>query len=274
MKKHQISRRKFIALSGLGILGIGNLFFNPSLIAAKSNGYITLFNGKNLEGWHKSGGKWTVRDGAIFGEQEPETGDGGFLLTNQQFRDFELMIDLKPDWGPDSGVFIRTNEKGEGIQIYVDYHEHGNVGYIRGIYQSEEGRKVFLIRPYNFFGKYDADENLIGFYTRPDDRDHAWDPTYLKYSASPEEWIKAWKINEWNTMRIRCEGKYPRIKVWVNNKMIADFDGETCPNPRYDREKFYQSTNGKGSIGLQVHGGGGWPEGTGCRFKNIRVMPL
>lgn len=279
MRNNKISRQKFIAMTGLGVLGLGS-FLRPFFSQATEQGsYINLFNGKNLEGWHRStpnGGRWSVEDGVLIGEQDPPgSGNGGFLLTDQQFDDFEMILDMKPDWGVDTGVFIRTNDKGEGIQVYVDYREHGDVGRIRGIYQSPEGKnKVFLIRPYNIYGKYDAKGQLIGFYSKPDRRDYAWDPTFLKYNASPQEWINAWKIGEWNTMRIRCQGKYPRIKVWINDAMIADFDGETCPNPQYDREQFFKSTGGKGSVAVQVHGGSGWPKGAKCRWKNMQIVPL
>jgi hypothetical protein len=280
MKTRHITRHQFITLAGFGIIGIGNLSKNQSIQASQGNGYISLFNGKDLKGWHKDvpkGGSWTVQDGVLIGEQDPPgSGNGGYLLTDQQYGDFELVIDLKPDWGIDTGVFLRTNEKGAGFQIFVDYHENGDVGRIRGTYQNENsnGNKVFIIRPYNVFGKYDAQGNLLGFYTKPDERDNVWEPSYLKYNASPEEWKKAWKINDWNTMRVRCIGKYPQITVWINSIMIADFDGETCPNPIYDKEQFYQSVGDKGSIGVQVHSGKGWPEGAKCRWKNIRIKQL
>lgn len=238
MKTKNISRGKFITLSGFGLLGTGNLIMNQFAMAGQNNGYISLFNGYDLTGWHKQSpksGRWTVDDGVLLGEQDPPgSGNGGFLFTDRKYGNFELIIDMKPDWGIDTGVFLRANEKGQGIQIYVDYHEHGDVGRIRGMYPTENGVQTFIIRPYNIFGKYDADGKLLGFYSKPDERDNVWDPFYLKYNASPEQCVDAWKIGEWNTMRVRCVGKYPRITVWINSAMIADFDGETCPNKSYD----------------------------------------
>ena len=34
------------------------------------------------------------------------------LLSDVQYSEFELELSLKPDWGPDSGVFVRTDERG------------------------------------------------------------------------------------------------------------------------------------------------------------------
>src|SRR6188508_2545770 len=76
--------------------------------AAAEEGWIELFDGKTLNGWHKNpqkighgtGGQWTVEDGAIVGQQDPPgSGNGGILLTDRKFKNFEVMIDLKPDWG-------------------------------------------------------------------------------------------------------------------------------------------------------------------------------
>ena len=94
--------------------------------AAGGAGFESIFDGKTLNGWHKNpqkighgtGGRWTVEEGAIAGEQDPPgSGNGGILLTDEKFGDFELLIDLKPDWGVCSGLFLRSNDKGQCIQM-------------------------------------------------------------------------------------------------------------------------------------------------------------
>ena len=67
---------------------------------------------------------YQVEDGILTGEQDPPgSGNGGILMTDIPFGDFELLLDVAPDWGVDSGVFLRTNEGGECFQVYVDYHK-------------------------------------------------------------------------------------------------------------------------------------------------------
>ena len=45
-----------------------------------------------------------VPDAAIVGEQDPPaSGNGGILLTDRKFGDFELLLEMNPDWGIDSG---------------------------------------------------------------------------------------------------------------------------------------------------------------------------
>jgi len=101
-------------------------------------GFRSLFDGKTISGWHISKethhGKtqyWVVEDGAIVGTQD-KPGHGGLLLTNQQYGNFELYLELMPDFGCDSGIFLRSNEKGQAYQILNDYLPEGNVGGIYG----------------------------------------------------------------------------------------------------------------------------------------------
>ena len=284
MSIESTNRRQFLA----GVLGGSLGVLAQSIVQAKAGapkvekGFVRLFNGKNLQGWHTnvqkvfhgSGGSWKVEQGAITGEQYPPgSGNGGILMTDHQYGDFELLLEAAPDWGVDSGIFLRTNSRGECFQVYVDYHDHGNVGWLST--ETPTGQKRMIIRPFNFFGKLNEQGTLTEFTTKPDERDIAWKPDYLVYSATPEAWLSAWKIGQWNTLRIRCVGKYPQITTWINQTKIAEFDGTKCPQPNYDKDKVFQNLGRKGAIGLQVHGGkSAWAEGAKCRWRNIRIKPL
>ncbi|MFT4550546.1 MAG: hypothetical protein ACI9MB_004523, partial [Verrucomicrobiales bacterium] len=102
---------------------------------------MSLFDGKTLKGCHKNpnkighgtGGIWLAEDGTITGAQDPPgSGNGGILLTDEKFGDFELRLEIKPDWGVCSGLFLRSNDGGQCLQMMVDYHDGGNVGHIYG----------------------------------------------------------------------------------------------------------------------------------------------
>ncbi len=235
--------------------------------------WISLFDGKTLEGWHKnprrirhgSGGRWAVEDGTITGEQDPPgSGNGGILLTDQKFRDFELLIDMKPDWGVCSGLFLRCNDKGQCFQMMVDYHDNGNVGHVTG----EATGSDFYTRTFDINGRYDKDRNLIGLKTA---KHKSAQSVGLEYSCTPDEWVKAWKLNDWNTARVRVEGKYPRITTWINGQRVCVFNGHTSSNKDYKKEEIFKTIGAEGSIALQVHGGGVWPKGAKCRWKNIKI---
>jgi hypothetical protein len=127
-----VTRRTFLKTCGIG----GCALAAPGWSAEQKS----LFDGASHKGWHKppkrishgTGGHWWVEDGVLLGEQDPPgSGNGGMLLTDEKFGDFELQLEMRPDWGPDTGVFFRCTEQGDGFQMYVDYHKGGNVGHLR-----------------------------------------------------------------------------------------------------------------------------------------------
>ena len=235
-------------------------------------GFTAIFDGKTLNGWHKNperighgtGGLWTVEDGVIAGEQDPPgSGNGGILLTDEKFGDFELLIDMKPDWGVCSGLFVRSNDKGQCFQMMVDYHDRGNVGHIYG-----EGVGGFNTRPYDIFGE-EKDGKLLKLFAKPTESPSTATPT-----CTSDEWLKVWKINDWNTARVRVVGNPPQITTWINALKVNEFDGTKFAATNYDRAKVAETLGPAGSISVQVHGGTGWPNGAKCRWKNIKVKRL
>jgi hypothetical protein len=85
-----------------------------------------IFNGKDLQGWHLSRtthqgttGHVYVEDGAIVLKQRPY-GQGGLLLSNKRYKDFELYLEARPDWGCNGGIYFRSTEGGSAYQIEVD----------------------------------------------------------------------------------------------------------------------------------------------------------
>src|SRR3954451_17237237 len=83
--------------------------------SAAEVGFVSIFDGKTLNGWHVSartghsrasknttGGKWVVQDGAIVGSQDIP-GNGGITITDEKFGNFEIALEMNHDFGPDSG---------------------------------------------------------------------------------------------------------------------------------------------------------------------------
>ncbi len=102
------------------------------------DGFTRIFNGKDLTGWHISRTnhhgttpEYRVVNGNIVGTQNPP-GKGGILLTDKKYRNFEVYMEIKPDWGCDSGLFLRSNEKGDAYQVTLDYLPGGSMGGIYG----------------------------------------------------------------------------------------------------------------------------------------------
>lgn len=76
-------------------------------------GWKLLFDGKTSNGWQKFGTKepvgsaWKVIDGAI--TLKPGTGEGGDIMTDADYSDFDLSIDWKIAPGGNSGIFYRSD---------------------------------------------------------------------------------------------------------------------------------------------------------------------
>jgi hypothetical protein len=74
--------------------------------AADSKNWISLFNGKDLEGWkHEGTGIFKVEDGCLIGTQTD--GKGGNLYTTREFDNFECRFTYKVKWPANSGIWFR-----------------------------------------------------------------------------------------------------------------------------------------------------------------------
>jgi hypothetical protein len=124
-------RIKFItALLGFALLA-------GPLLAQVPAGFKRIFNGKNLKGWHISrtthqGTTPDVRveQGAIVLRQQP-FGQGGVLLSDKKYRNFELYLEAKIDSFTNGGIFIRSSESGIAYQIELD-EAAGSTGNLLG----------------------------------------------------------------------------------------------------------------------------------------------
>jgi len=162
--------------------------------AADEDGWISLFDGKSLDGWVQRGGKakYAVEDGVIVGSSVPNTANS-FLCTKKDYGDFELQLDFKVDPELNSGVQIRSESKPEvkngrvhGYQVEIDPSSRA---YSGGIY--DESRRGWL---------FDLKNN--------------------------EAARKAFKPSAWNHFRIVAQGD--SIKTWLNGVPAADLkDGMT-----------------------------------------------
>src|SRR5215510_14267330 len=101
-------------------------------------GFTAIFNGKDLTGWHVSKTNhhgitpnYYVQHGMILGTQRP-LGSGGILLTDKKYRNVEVYMEVKPDWGCDSGLFLRASEAGDAYQVTLDYLPGGTLGGMYG----------------------------------------------------------------------------------------------------------------------------------------------
>jgi len=203
-------------------------------------GFTSIFNGKDLSGWHisKTNHHGTTPDfrvvhGLIVGTQNP-IDHGGILLTDKRYRNFEVYMEIKPDWGNDGGLFLRSNERGQAYQVTLDYLPGGSMGGIYG-------------------------EGLSGVSGRNRSM-----PTGVE---APEltPWTEVWKRESWNSIRARIEGDVPHIQVWINGVLVRDW---------YDTANHTADGATDGMIAIQLHGGKRYVPGGFWRWRNIGVKEL
>src|SRR3984885_14929366 len=81
----------------------------------RANGWRLLFDGHSTAGWHLYNGSaqftvWKAKDGALVCDPLDKSGTGD-LITDQEFKDFDLKFDWKLPKGGNSGVFINVLER-------------------------------------------------------------------------------------------------------------------------------------------------------------------
>lgn len=155
--------------------------------AKKKDGWQSLFNGKDLTGWHQLNGqaKYHVEKGEIVGTTVSNTSNS-FLATGKDYSDFILELDLLVDNDMNSGIQFRSigqfdimNGRVHGYQCEVDPSTRAWSG---GIY--DEARRSWL---------YTGDLNPV---TKT-----------------------AFKLGQWNHYRIECIGS--SIRTWLNGVPVA-----------------------------------------------------
>lgn len=163
---------------------------------AQSDGWVSLFNGKDLTGWKQLNGeaKYEVVDGIIVGTTVLNT-PNSFLCTDKNYSDFIFEVDLLVDPNMNSGIQFRSestpeynNGRVHGYQCEVDPSSRAWSG---GIY--DEARRGWLY------------------------------PLDLNPEAKP-----ALKVGDWNHYRIECIGN--SIKTWLNGVACAHVIDDMTPS--------------------------------------------
>ena len=101
---------KALASIGLACLLVAAAHAEPNApaLVPDGDGYLPLFNGRDLTGWQiwKNKADFQIKDGVVRCQRG---GDGQFMLyMGREFADFELVVEWRVSPKGNSGVFIRS----------------------------------------------------------------------------------------------------------------------------------------------------------------------
>jgi hypothetical protein len=79
----------------------------PPQAKADEAGWITLFDGKDLEQWDQVGkSNWHLADGTVIADKMGDK-DAGYLVSKKPYKDFMLRVEFWPSDDANSGIYFR-----------------------------------------------------------------------------------------------------------------------------------------------------------------------
>jgi len=220
------------------------LHFAFAAVHADELGMKPMFNGRNLDGFTQRGGKakYAWQDGQLVGTSVPG-GENSFLCTDRDYSDFILEYEFKVDPPLNSGVQIRSG----------CYEKNGQV-VTRSTDGKEKKRNVHAGRVHGYQVEIDPSDRAWsgGIY---DEAGRGW----LCNLADNEPARKAFKQNEWNKVRVVCQGD--SIKTWLNGVPAADLTDDEHPTG-FIAFQVHAVHNDKSKLGKTV------------RWRNIMIKEL
>ena len=213
---------------------------DASATGDSSDGWVSLFDGETLDGWRgynraDAPSGWRVEDGAI---HFAPGGEGGDLITDAVYDDFELELEWKVAPCGNSGIFYTVEESPA----------------LRAPWQTGLEMQV-LDDACHSDAKYPS---------------HRAGTLYDLYVVETEAVRPG---GEWNQVRIVVDDG--RIEHWLNGQRVVsarqgspDWTARVAASKFRDSERFPAfGTRTEGHIGVQDHGDPVW-------FRNVRVRRL
>ena len=236
-----MTKRRFamqMLVGGLVLLAIA-----PFFAAAHDEGFVSLFNGKDLEGWQGDMARWSVQDDAITGKTTSNTlleKYNTFLVwQGGEPSDFELRVTYRIIGG-NSGVQYRSRVIDEERFIVSGYQaDIDSSPRFTGMNYEERARAFLAERGQKVEIAADGTRNVVASL------------------GDKDELQKKVKNEDWNDYRIVAKGNH--LSHYVNGVLMSEV---------IDHQEDKAATSG--IIALQLHAG---PPMT-VQFKDIRLKEL
>ncbi|MEL7531659.1 MAG: DUF1080 domain-containing protein [Bacteroidota bacterium] len=205
--------------------------------AEKEAGWQLLFNGKNMEGWHTYGLQivhgWEIADDAMHAMGAE---DGGDIVSDATYSDFELSLEWKVSTKANSGIFFRVVE---------------DTAAFKTVYAT--GPEYQLLDDASYEGEVEEMQKTGSNYAM-----HA-------VSNRPAK-----AAGEWNHSRMLVQGLH--VEHWLNGEKIVEYElqssdwTERMQNSKWKDYPAYGLAR-EGKIALQDHG-------AQTSFRNVKIRPL
>lgn len=217
----------------------------PSGALARQEGFVPIFNGRDLDGWAGLPDYWSVRDGAIFGQETLENSKDTFLVFTR-FELGELQLRLKYKFLTSSG--------NSGVQFRSKVLDRSNwtVGGYQADLDAEGGYDGSLYDQYGVAGGRNT-LSKQGVETIWDTQNQHKE---ILLSETAEQLRRVIRVGDWNELEITAFGKCVVYKI----------NGHVMTKMKDESYHFLKS----GSIALQLHSG----FTMGVLFKDIMVKKL
>jgi hypothetical protein len=208
------------------------------------NGFVSIFDGKTLSGWHAvpndSRNDWSVSNGVILGEGSRDR-LVYLVYEDAGLRDFELKLSYRlPDDG-NTGVEIRSRVDTTGKRPFEGYHaDLGHVGI---------GPHILGAWDFHFSERKEYPcERGARLVIDPDGQTHC--------SVIPDALeMKDVHKHQWNEIHIIARGN--NFRFLINGKPASEFTDN------------FKDALKEGAIGLQIH-----DKGMKVEFKDIQLKRL
>ena len=251
-----MSNRIVLAMVLVSILAVASVGSQAGAPAEKTDGFVSLFDGKSFQGWtvpDGDNGHWKILDGVIDCDAQSEAAGDKNLWTVKEYGDFILRVDWRiketPYKNPHVPIILpsgdhKLDEKGQEIQMVVPDSDSGI--YLRGSSDSQVNIWCWPVGSGEVYG-YRMNKKM---------------PPAVRAGVTPKT-IADKNIGEWNTFEITMKGD--RLTVKLNGVTVI----EKAQLP---------GVPARGRIALQHHGArtnGQWSSPPALvQFRNISIKEL
>jgi choline-sulfatase len=170
-------------------------------VKAGPDGFVTLFNGRNLNGWAGDPQYWSVEEGAITGRTDGTLKMNRFLTwTGSTIRNFDLRVKVKISAGGNSGIQYRGEPRPDlGLDVVTGYQCDivANRPDYNGMLYEERGRRIL---------SHTGEKVIVAADGRP------WIVGRME--------VREFAPDEWHDYRVVVRGNHHRH--WINGHPTAD----------------------------------------------------